>query len=98
MKQRYVDPFTPEIPIDAWERFSGRQKEVDSVIDSLFQLANQSPKHTIITGDRGIGKSSLLTQVTQLAQGDDGLANKLSLKLGVESHDFICAWHDCTKD
>ncbi|HDM8130358.1 TPA: ATP-binding protein [Vibrio harveyi] len=98
MKRRYVDPFTPDLPIDSWERFSGRKEEMDSVIDSLFQLSNLNPKHTIITGDRGIGKSSVLTQIKKIAEGDSGLATKLDIDLGVEKHNFLCAWHDCTTD
>ena len=98
MKSRYIDPFTPDLPIDTWERFSGRSKEIDSVIDSLYQLCHENPKHTIITGDRGIGKSSVLTQVKKIAEGDFGLPYKLGIDPGVDSYDFACAWHDCATD
>lgn len=98
MKARYVDPFTPDLPVDNWERFSGRRAEIDSVVDSLYQLANGNPRHTIITGDRGIGKSSLLMQVKRIAEGDFGLLTKLSINPGMEKYDFVCAWHDCAKD
>lgn len=98
MKKRYVDPFTPDLPVDNWERFSGRKTEIDSVVDSLFQLAQGNPRHTIITGDRGIGKSSVLMQVKRIAEGDFGLPNKLGIDPGIETYDFVCAWHDCATD
>jgi hypothetical protein len=98
MKNRYVDPFTPDLPIDAPDRFSGRKDQIDSVVDSLYQLFNDQPRHTIITGDRGIGKSSVLTQVKNIAEGDMGLLSRLEIDAGVDKFDFICAWHDCSKD
>lgn len=98
MKKRYVDPFTPDLPINSPERFSGRQKEIDSVVDSLFQLINKNPKHTIITGDRGIGKSSVLVQVKNIAEGNIELLHKLNIDPGVENYNFVCAWHDCSTD
>jgi hypothetical protein len=98
MKKRYVDPFSPDLPINDPDRFSGRYREVDSIVDSLYQLSNKNPVHTIITGDRGIGKSSLLIQVKNLAEGNGKLSNKLKINLGVESYDYICAWHDCASD
>lgn len=98
MKKRYVDPFTPDLPVDSPDRFAGRKKEIDSVVDSLYQLNNSNPRHSIITGDRGIGKSSVLVQVKNIAKGNDELAEKLELDLGDEDYDFICAWHDCSTD
>jgi len=98
MKKRYIDPFTPDLPIDSPDRFSGRKNEIDSAVDSLFQLLNNNPRHTIITGDRGIGKSSVLTQVKNIAEGNMELLKRLQINAGVDRFDFICAWHDCSKD
>lgn len=98
MKKRYVDPFTPDLPVDSPEKFAGRKEEIDSVVDSLYQLVNQNPRHTIITGDRGIGKSSVLNQIKNISQGNEELAKKLNLDLGDQDYDFICAWHDCSTD
>ena len=98
MKKRYIDPFTPDLPINSPDRFSGRKDEINSVVDSLFQLVNNQPKHTIITGDRGIGKSSVLTQVKNMAEGDMDLLQRLNIDAGVDKFDFVCAWHDCSTD
>ncbi len=82
MKKRHIDPFTPDLPIDSPDRFSGRKAQMDSVVDSLFQLSNNQPRHTIITGDRGIGKSSVLTQVKNVAEGEMNLLNRLDTNPG----------------
>lgn len=96
-KKRFVDPFFPNRPVNDPLRFSGREDQVEEVVDSLFQIANKNPKHTIITGDRGIGKSSLLFQTKLLATGDNRLATKLNIDIGQDKFDFITAWHDADK-
>ncbi|WP_017660276.1 ATP-binding protein [Baaleninema simplex] len=98
MKRRFVDPFFPNRPVDDPLRFAGRREQVEEVIDALFQILNSNPKHSIITGDRGIGKSSLLLQTKLLASGDNRLAERLKLDLGVESYKFATVWHDCDKE
>lgn len=94
MRQRFVDPFFPNRPVDDPGRFAGRVEQVDEVVDSLYQISNENPKHTIITGDRGIGKSSLLLQTKQLAEGNTELAERLDIDLGCDQYDFIVLWHD----
>lgn len=98
MVKRFVDPFFPNRPVDDPNRFAGRAAQVEEAIDSLFQIANNNPKHTIITGDRGIGKSSLLFQTRLVAQGDNRLPERLGIDLGCEKHDFVCATHDAAPD
>jgi formylglycine-generating enzyme required for sulfatase activity len=68
-------------------RFAGRQTQVDEAIDSLYQIANGNPKHTIITGDRGIGKSSLLLQTRLVAQGNNRLPKRLGVDIGCDAYD-----------
>ena len=98
MKKRFVDPFTPDLPINSPDGFSGRRKEIEKAIDSIFQLNNDNPRHTIITGDRGIGKSSVLVQIKNLAEGNLEIASKLNIDPGFDGCDFVCAWHDCSTD
>lgn len=98
MSERFVDPFFPNRPVDDPNRFAGRSEQVDEVVDSLFQVANDNPKHTIITGDRGIGKSSLLLQTRDLAEGQNALTDRLEIDLGVPEYDFITLWHDADYD
>lgn len=94
MKPRFVDPFTPNRPIDDPERFFGRAEPVNEMIDSLYQIKHGNPKHTIVTGDRGVGKSSLLTQVNLTANGDNRLTDRLGLDRGASRYNFVTAWHD----
>jgi hypothetical protein len=47
MKPRFVDPFTPNRPIDDPARFLGRVESVSELVDSLYQIMNKNPKHTL---------------------------------------------------
>lgn len=60
---RVKDPFFPNLPVKDPKRFSGRNSQLDEGIDSLYQISEGNSKHTIITGDRGIGKSSFLLRL-----------------------------------
>ena len=97
-KKRIIDPFFPNRPVEDPNRFEGREEEIDEIVDSLFQSANENPTHTIITGERGIGKSSLLLQTKLLATGNNSIAEKFDIDLGVEQFDFITAWVDGGSD
>ncbi len=97
MKSRFVDPFSPNRPIDDPLRFAGRSEQVEEVVDSLYQIANGNPKHTVITGNRGIGKSSLLFQAKLLAEGDTRLPDKLGIQLSGQTFNFATGWHDCVR-
>lgn len=94
MRKRFVDSFFPGRPVDDPARFSGRDEQVDEVVDALFQLRSGRPRNCIITGDRGIGKSSLLLQAKLLAEGNNALPDRLGLDTGVEAFDFAVGWHD----
>lgn len=94
MKPRFVDPFTPNRPIDDPERFFGRVDPVNEMVDSLYQVKNGNPKHTIVTGDRGVGKSSLLTQIHLTATGDNRLTDRLKIDRGAPQFNFVTSWHD----
>ena len=97
-KKRFVDPFFPNRPVDDPQRFEGRESKVEEIIDSLYQSAHGNPVHTIITGERGIGKSSLLSQAFLLSRGDNRLAEKFQIDTGVEKFDFVSVWVDAVKD
>ncbi|MGD6777717.1 AAA family ATPase [Sutcliffiella horikoshii] len=95
MRKRIVDPFTPRRPVNDPEKFCGRPAQIEEVVDTLFQTANDNPTHTIITGDRGIGKSSLLLQTKYIAEGKNSLIEKNSIDIGgVDSFSFVTSWHD----
>jgi hypothetical protein len=53
-----VNPFTPHQPIDP-EFFAGRIDEIKKIISALNQTRHSKTQHVMLTGERGIGKSSL---------------------------------------
>src|SRR5215212_1074631 len=72
-----VDPFTPNAPIDDPARFSGRDTELEAIIDALYQTAHGNPHHVAITGARGIGKTSALNMAGEVAGGDRSLLDRI---------------------
>lgn len=97
MKKRFIDPFFPNRPVKDPNLFEGRTEQIDEIVDALFQTKNNNPKHFIITGDRGIGKSSLLLQTKILSEGDNSLANRYGIDLGVEKYNYLSSWTDVTE-
>lgn len=58
--QRYSDVarvFTPGAPINRFELFSGRLEQVGDVLNAI----NQRGRHVVLFGERGVGKTSLVT-------------------------------------
>ena len=49
--------------------FSGRWDELRAIEQSLVQTKHENPKHFLVCGERGIGKSSLFLFVDMLAAG-----------------------------
>jgi hypothetical protein len=99
--RRFADPFWADRPLTDPDRFAGRRTQVDAVIDSLYQTAHGIGRHTIITGDRGIGKSSLLQQAVVLAEGGTTLAERLVIDLGLSQgrgFEFAIGFHETNSD
>ena len=63
-----INPFKPQAPISPG-MFIGRIPEILRLENYLFQTKNSQPSNFIITGERGIGKSSLLLYLLFIAQG-----------------------------
>ena len=63
-----VNPFQPNGPV-APGMFSGRLNEILALEKGLFQTKNGNPLNFLVTGERGIGKSSLLNYLRPLAEG-----------------------------
>ncbi len=57
--------FTPSQPINKRALFAGRIDEIQRLVDSI----NSPGRHPIIYGDRGVGKTSLASIITELFQG-----------------------------
>ena len=68
-----INPFRPNSPV-APGMFVGRIDELQALEQSLVQTRAGQPKHFMLTGERGIGKTSLLNYLRWVAQGEiDGL-------------------------
>lgn len=63
----HVNPFTPDKPISP-DFFAGRLDEVGKILSAIGRTRAGNAAHVLITGDRGIGKSSLAWLARYLAQ------------------------------
>ena len=64
-----ANPFRPNSPVNPG-MFVGRLQEIERLEQALVQARAQEPAHFMITGERGIGKTSLLLYLKYLAKGD----------------------------
>lgn len=64
-----LNPFKPNSPVPI-AMFAGRLKEIEAMEKGLFHTKNNRPHHFLITGERGIGKSSLLSLIKFIATGE----------------------------
>ena len=53
-----LNPFKPGSPVPPGT-FAGRARELTQVQKAIFQTSYQSPQNVLITGERGIGKTSI---------------------------------------
>lgn len=63
-----VNPFTPGSPVPHGI-FIGRAEEIERLETCLIQTRSGKPANFMITGERGIGKSSLLLYIKYVADG-----------------------------
>jgi hypothetical protein len=77
------NPFRPNSMVTPG-MFAGRYNEMATIERGLFQTKHSNPKHFLVSGERGIGKSSLFLYVDGVAKGalqtfDDTTLNFLVL-------------------
>lgn len=70
-----INPFKPNSPVHP-EMFVGRTDEIHLLEAALHHTRAGNPTHFLITGERGIGKSSLLNFAKFLAEGGDGIRGR----------------------
>jgi len=63
-----INPFQPNNPVPA-AMFAGRMNEIESLEKGLHQTLNGYNSNFLLTGERGIGKSSLLSYIKYIAEG-----------------------------
>lgn len=86
------NPFTPQYPVTDPKKFAGRRSILRSAVDSMFNSRN-----ILITGPRGIGKSSLAYQLLYMTQGEVELLHKLGAD-EVDLFNCISGDHRCGSD
>ncbi len=72
-----VNPFNPQQPAKP-NFFVGRELEIKTFGNFLFQTINSSPMNMSVMGDRGMGKTSLLIKFEQIAREQNCLTIRLS--------------------
>src|SRR3989344_5970468 len=87
------NPFNPQQPAKP-TFFVGRTEEVKTFTNFLGQTINNSPMNLSITGDRGMGKTSILNKFEEIAIDNNCLVVKISnyegnVKNVVEFSDFL---------
>lgn len=85
------NPFTPQDPVTDPNKFAGRRSHFHNAVDALYNA-----KNILVSGPRGIGKSSISYQLLYLAAGDSTLAERLGIDLGGEVFGRIVGDHRCT--
>ena len=70
-----INPFRPNYPVVPG-MFVGRINELQKLENHLVQTRAGIPSNFMITGERGIGKSSLLLYLKALAKGDISFSDK----------------------
>lgn len=71
-----INPFKPNSPVPIG-MFAGRHQEIKTLQHGLHQTRNGHAANYLIIGERGIGKSSLMTLMKPMARGDlTGLDNE----------------------
>jgi cold shock CspA family protein len=84
------NPFTPQEPVTDPNKFAGRGEAIRNAVDALF-----NNKNIIVTGERGIGKSSVAYQLIYMAQGDMALIDKLEIDTDGFQFSFVTGDHRC---
>lgn len=83
-------PFNPQDPVTEPSKFAGRREPLRNAVDALF-----NNKNIIVTGDRGIGKSSLAVQLLYMTQGERALLERLGVSTDGFEFNYLTGDHRC---
>lgn len=67
----FLNPFSPGKRLTSPALFSGRHDDLRDVTQRVIQAAGDNAMHTLITGERGIGKSSFSSQLQGILRGEE---------------------------
>lgn len=87
------NPFRPDKPITDFDLFAGRLTELTVLVEALYQAGYGNPRHMIVTGPRGIGKSSFVNQLQSIADDSNLVLEKLKIEAGDFKFNFAVFKH-----
>ena len=91
--QLKANPFNTGEPVKEFDLFAGRSDELRDMVEALYQVGNSKPKHKLVTGPRGVGKSSFINQIQSLAKDSEPVLQKLNVSAGDFRFRFAIAKH-----
>ena len=83
--QALTEAFRPAAPIDRRSLFSGRTRQ----LGDLFDVADQPGQHAVVYGERGVGKTSLVTVAAEVLAAADVLTARTTCD---RSDDYESVW------
>ena len=83
--QALTEAFRPAAPIDRRALFSGRTRQ----LGDLFDVADQPGQHAVVYGERGVGKTSLVTVAAEVLAAADVLTARTTCD---RSDDYESVW------
>ncbi|MCK4249243.1 MAG: ATP-binding protein, partial [Candidatus Omnitrophica bacterium] len=81
-----INPFTPGKTVDP-QFFAGRKNEIDRFTMFLKSVKDGNPMNLAVLGERGIGKSSLLRKLENLAKQGKCVVTRIDLDSSINSID-----------
>jgi hypothetical protein len=90
---QHINPFTPGKRLTRPDVFSGRTRQLMDSWRLLLQAGAHNARHALITGDRGIGKRSLSSQIQGLARADRRYIDLLGRVPATQPQQFLVVEH-----
>lgn len=91
------NPFIPDKPVTEFDLFAGRSEELNVLFYALYQIGQRNSKHMIVTGPRGIGKSSFINQIESLTRNRSAILKQLDIDAGEFGFRFAVFKHIAMK-
>lgn len=89
LRARLSQGFSPSAPINRFELFAGRAGQVKSMIQAIGTRGN----HAILYGERGVGKTSLVTVLREIYAEFPGHEGAVIVKVSCKEDDtFTSVW------
>src|ERR1044071_6020696 len=89
LRARLAQGFSPRSPIDRFELFAGRPSQIKAIVQAIGTRGG----HAILYGERGVGKTSLVTVLREIYSTVAGQEGTRMVKVSCKEEDtFASAW------